>query len=178
MRIPTECVSLKNCWTLSSSYDFQACTSIVPKADVIFPDSSTVFGGAPKPVAVAQRLVLGAPRLVASAPRCTQVCCRRSHVLPCAPKVLSSASTCSQTYDNHSDGTHGPMVRDHRHCEGWLECPPRVRYSPEIDLCKFILHLLSDTPGGSRWPVYILLMYHHSAHQRNTRAIQMFVERW
>jgi len=28
------------------------------------------------------------------------------------------------------------------------ECPPRVRYSPEIDASKFTLHILSDTPGG------------------------------
>jgi len=40
-------------------------TSSVPKDDV-FPDCSTVIGGAP-------RLVAGAPRLVVVAPRCTQV---------------------------------------------------------------------------------------------------------
>jgi hypothetical protein len=32
--------------------------------------------------------------------------------------------------------------------EGQQECPPRVRYSPEIDASKFTLHILSDTSGG------------------------------
>jgi hypothetical protein len=34
--------------------------------------------------------------------------------------------------------------------EGQQECPPNVRYSPEIDASKFTLHMLSDTPGGSQ----------------------------
>jgi len=42
--------------------------------------------------------------------------------------------------------------------EGRQECPPTVRYSPEIDASKFSLHILSDTPGGFQWQKYVLLM--------------------
>jgi len=88
----------------------------------------------------------------------SQDCRRRSQVLPCAPKVLSRAPRCSQTYHNHCHGTPGPVIRDPSYPEGRLECPPRVWYSPEIDASKFSLHILSDTPGGLEWLQYILLM--------------------
>ena len=42
--------------------------------------------------------------------------------------------------------------------EGRQECIPKVWYSSEIDAFKFILHILSDTPGGFQWQKYILLM--------------------
>jgi len=35
---------------------------------------------------------------------------------------------------------------------------PRVWYSPEIDTSNFTLHILSDTPRGSKWLKYILLL--------------------
>jgi hypothetical protein len=35
-----------------------------------------------------------------------------------------------------------------RYSEGWQKCPPRVGYSPEIDVSKFTFYILSDTPGG------------------------------
>ena len=51
-----------------------------------------------------------------------------------------------------------PVIRDPSYSEGGLECPPRVRYPPEIDASKFTLHILSDTPGGFQWLKYISLM--------------------
>jgi len=39
------------------------------------------------------------------------------------------------------------------------EFSPRVWYSPEIDACKFRLHILSDTLGGFQWLKYILLVF-------------------
>jgi hypothetical protein len=75
-----------------------------------------------------------------------------------APKVLSCAPTCSQTYHIHSHGTPGPVIRDPSYSEGRLEYPPRIRYSAEIDASKFTLHILSDTPGVFQRVKYILLM--------------------
>jgi len=43
--------------------------------------------------------------------------------------------------------------------EGQQEFPPRVRYSPEIDVSKFTLHILSDTPRRLQWQKFILLMW-------------------
>jgi hypothetical protein len=43
--------------------------------------------------------------------------------------------------------------------EGRLECPASIWYSPEIDISKFTLHILSDTPGGVQWLKYILLIH-------------------
>ena len=65
---------------------------------------------------------------------------------------------CSQTYHNCFHGAHIPVIRDPCNSEGWAECPPRVRFSPEIDASKFTPHLLSHTPGGSQRLNYILLM--------------------
>jgi len=78
MKIQTEFISFKNCWIISSSYDFQAHRS-VPKEDDVFSDCATVIWRAP-------RLVVGAPRCVVGAPRCSQACCRRSQVLPGEPE--------------------------------------------------------------------------------------------
>jgi len=57
---------------------------------------------------------------------CSQTCRRRSLVLPGAPKVLSGALRCSQTYHNHSHSTPVPVIRDPSYSEGRPECPPRV----------------------------------------------------
>jgi len=77
---------------------------------------------------------------------------------PGAPKVLSGALTCFQTYHNHFHGTPLPVISDPSYSQGQPECPPRVRYSAEIDASEFTLHILSDAPGGSQWLKYILLM--------------------
>jgi len=78
--------------------------------------------------------------------------CRQcSEVLRGAPKVLSGALRCSQTYYNHFKGTPEPMIRYPNNSKGQPECPPMVGYSPEIDASKFTLHILSDSPGGSQW---------------------------
>jgi len=99
------------------------------------------------------------PRLLHCDLMCTLTCRRRSLVLPGAPNVLSGSPMCSQTYHNHSHGTHVVVIRDLRYSECWLECPPRVWYRSAIDASKFTLHILSDTPGGYQWLKYILLMY-------------------
>jgi hypothetical protein len=91
----------------------------------------------------------------------TQTCRRHSHVLPGAPKVLSGALRCFQTYHNHFHGTPVPVIRALSYSKGRSECPPMVWYSPDIDPSKFTLHILSDTSGGSQRLKYILLMVPH-----------------
>jgi len=124
-----------------------------------------LVAGAPRLVAGAPRLVAGLPRLVAGTPGYSQACGPRfqafrqcSQVLPSAPKVLSVAPRCSQTYHNHSHGTAVAVIRDPSYSEGRPECPPRVWYSPDIDASQFTLHILSDSPGVFQWLKYILLM--------------------
>jgi len=78
--------------------------------------------------------------------------------LPDGPDVPSCAPRCSQTYHNHSHGTHVPIIRDPRYSEGPPECPPRVWYSPDIDASMFTLHILSDIVGVCQWLKYIVLM--------------------
>jgi len=98
-------------------------------------------------------------------PQHTQHCCRHSQAcrqcslgLSGAPKVLSGAPRCSQTYHNHS-GTPVVDIRDPSYAECQMECPPRVWYSLEIDASKFTLHILTNTPGGFQWLKYIVLMW-------------------
>ena len=74
------------------------------------------------------------------------------------PHWLCDSPRCSQTHPNCTQRTPVPVIRDPSHSEGWLECPPRVWFSPEIDASTFTLRLLSHTPGGSQWLKYILLM--------------------
>jgi len=71
-----------------------------------------------------------------------------SGTLPGAPKVLSGASTCSQTYCYHSHHTAVLVIRDPIFSECKPEYPLRVWCSLEIDTSKFTLHIISDTPGG------------------------------
>jgi hypothetical protein len=71
---------------------------------------------------------------------------------------LPGAPRCTQTSHNHSHGTPVAVIRDPSYSEGRPECPPRVRYSPDVDASKFTLHILSDTPGGFQWLKYISLM--------------------
>jgi len=81
-----------------------------------------------------------------------------SATLPGASKVLGSARICSQPYHNHSDGPYVPVIGDASYSVGRPDCPPKVRYTPEIDAFTFTLHILSDTPVGSQWLKSILLM--------------------
>jgi len=130
-------------------------TSSIPKQDVVF------------------------PRLLHSNSRCSQACRWRSQVLPDlllvlqdllsalsdlssalpgAPKVFCRAPRFSQTYHNDSHHTPVQVIRDFSCSEGQPEYTSRVWYSPEIDAFMFSLHILWDTPGGSQWLKYILLM--------------------
>ena len=138
MRIQTEYMSFKIVERSVVAMISRRTCRVLQKY-VVFPDYSTVSRGAP-------RFVAGVPRFVAGARRCSQACCRRSQGLPHAPQVLSGAPRCSQTYHNHFHGSPAPVIRDASYSEGRPECPPRVRYSPEIDASKVTLHILSDTP--------------------------------
>jgi len=104
---------------------------------LFFSNCSTVIRGAPRLVAIALRLVA------------------------CGPWYITSTRTCFQTLHNHSHGTPVPVIRYPSHSEGRPECTPRVWYSPELDVSKFTLHILSDTPAASERLKYILLMTKH-----------------
>jgi len=160
-------MSINNCWTISSSYDFQAHQQHSQRRCFfqtallwfkVLPDLLSAVTGAP-------RLVISASRLVTGAPKCFQASHQRSHTGCCGPQVLSSSlkvfsctPRCSQIYCNHSHDTPVPAIRDPSYSDGWQKCPPRVWYSPEIGASKITLHILSDTPGGFRRLKYILLM--------------------
>jgi len=144
MRIQTEYMSFRNCWTISSSYDFQAhhqpsqrgcCFSQTPLLWFkVLPDMSPALSGLwlalPElwpGLPGAPRLVIGTPRLVFGSPR----------LVVGTPRLVAGASSFSECLQ---------------------ECPPRVWYFPEIDTSKFSHHILSDTPGGFQWLKYILLI--------------------
>jgi hypothetical protein len=90
--------------------------------------------------------------------RCSQSCRLPSQVLPGAPKDLSGASRCSQTYHYLAHGTPVLVIRDLSNSECRAECPPRVWYTLDINTSKFTLHILLDTSGGYQWLRYILQM--------------------
>jgi len=89
MRIQTEYISFKHCWTTSSNYDFQVHQQRSQRRCIsqtalqwfdVFPGLSSALPGAPRLVVGTPRLVIGAPRhvvsaprLVTGAPRCSQV---------------------------------------------------------------------------------------------------------
>jgi len=109
--------------------------------------------------------------------RRSQDCCQRSQKLTDVSNLLSGTPSCTQTYHNHFHGTPVPVIRDPSYSEGQPECPPSVYYSPEIDTSKFILHILSDTPGGFQWLKYILLMWRRSfplRHIHREVAIELY----
>jgi len=137
MRIQTEYMSSKNHWTMSSSYHLQARQQRSHRKCCFSQTALLWFEALPD-------LSTALPGL--------------SQVLPGAPKVLSGTLRYSQTTHNHFHGTAVPVIRDPSYPEGWQKCPPRVWYSPEIDASKFILHILSATPGVFQWLKYILLM--------------------
>jgi len=74
------------------------------------------------------------------------------------PHWLGDIPRYSQTFHDRSHGAVVQVISDTSYSEGRSECPPRVWYSPEIDASKFTLHILSETPGGSQRPKYIVLM--------------------
>jgi len=71
-----------------------------------------------------------------------------SPALPGAPRLVIGAPSCSESRQ---------------------ERPPRVWYSPEIDACKFTLHILSVTAGGFHWLKYIFLMLCNAARRLGDR---------
>ena len=68
-----------------------------------------------------------------------------SPVLPDAPRLVVGGPRLVASSPSYSEGRQ--------------EFPPRVWYSPEITASKFTLHILSDTPVGFQWLLYIMLMY-------------------
>jgi len=127
-------------------------TSSIPKEDVVFP-----------------RLLYCDLRCSQTCWQRSEACCwhsqasrQRSQVLTGARNVLSGALRSFQTYPNLSCGTPWPVFRDRSCTGGRPECPPTVWYSAENDTSKFTLHILSGTPGGSRWLKCVLLMYVYS----------------
>jgi hypothetical protein len=105
------------------------------------------------------------PRLLNWDSRRSQTCHRHSQVLPevssalpGAPKVLTCTLRCSSTCHNHYPGTPVPVTRNPSYSEGRQVCHFRVCYFSEIEVSKFTLHILSDTPGVILWLKYILLL--------------------
>jgi len=158
-------MSFKNCWTISSSFDFQAHQQCSQRKCYFSQTALQWFESLPDLSPVLPDLLpelpdmsLALPDLWKALPGMSLALADLSPVLPGAPRVLSGGPRCSQTYHSHSHGTTVPDMRDPSYSEGWQECPPRVWYSPEIDASKFTLHILSDTPGGVQRLKYILLM--------------------
>ena len=152
MRIHTECMSFKNCWTISSSIDFQAHQQHSKRRCWFFQTALLWFEVLPELFLAFSCLspaLRGAPRLHVGAPRYFLVW----------HKVLSGTLRRSQIHCNHSHCTPIPVIRDPSYSEGRPKYPPSVWYSPEIDASRFTLHILPDTPGGFQWLKYILLMY-------------------
>jgi len=59
------------------------------------------------------------------------------------------------------------------------ECPQQAWHTPEFDTFKVTLHILPDTPGGSQWPKYILLMLraiHNGAENDNQVIREKYLE--
>jgi len=74
------------------------------------------------------------------------------------PQWLGDSPRSSQTFHSCSHGAPVPVIRDCSYSNARPACPPRVWFSPQVDPFKYTLRLLSDTPGGSQWLTYILLM--------------------
>jgi len=168
MRIQTEYMCFKNCWMISSRYDFQAhqqCSQRRCRFPSLLYSDSRCSQAHPRCSQSCHRRsqtccwrTHACHRHCQACHRHSQTCCWRSHVLPGAPKVLLGAPRFSQTYPNHSHGTPIAVISDSSYSEGRAESPPMVWSSPAIEASKFTLHILSDTPGGFQWLKYILLM--------------------
>jgi len=153
MKIQTEYIGFKNCWTISSSYDFQlhqhhSQTRGFPQTALlrfeVLLDMSPALSGLLSVLSDMLPALPGFSPALPGAPWCIQ--------------VLSGITMSSQTAHNQCHGTAGPGIRDPRYSEGRPKCPPKVWYSPDIETSKFTLDILSDTSGGSQWLKYILLM--------------------
>jgi len=94
------------------------------------------------------------------------------------PHWLGDNLMCLQTSHKRSHGAPVPVIRDSSYSDGRPECPPRVWFSPAIDASKFTLRLLSDTPGGSKWLKYILLMSHHTLFTKDSTCFNIFLLSW
>ena len=91
-------------------------------------------------------------------PQHIQVCPKFSPALWRVPKLITITPMVLLYQSSEIPITPVPVIRDPSYSEGRLQCPPRVRYSPEIDASKLTLHILSDTPGVFQRLKYILLM--------------------
>jgi hypothetical protein len=60
-------------------------------------------------------------------------------------------------------------------CAVYQECPPRVHYSPEIEVSMFPVYILSDTPEGVQREKSILLMTEHVNIMFGSEDSQYFV---
>ena len=137
MRIQTEYMSFNNRWMISSSYDCQAHQWRSQRRWCFSQTALLWFKVLPDKLPALRSLLPvlpGAPRFVVSAARL---------VVGASGLVVGPLKLVP--------GAHSDSVRRQ-------ECPPRVCYCPEIDASNFTLHILSDTPGGSQWLKYILLM--------------------
>jgi len=133
MGIQIEYMSFKNRWTICSSCDFQVHLQRSQRCGLFQTGLLwfEVLPGLSLALPGLSPALLGAPRHAVGAPR-----------------LVAGAS----------HGTPLPVIRDRSYSEGRSECPPAVWLSHEIDASKFTLHILSDTPGGSQWLKYILLI--------------------
>jgi len=138
MRIQREYMSIENHWLIRYSYDFQAHQQ-----------------GSHRRYSFSQTSLLWFSVLLDLSPAFPGLL----SVYPGASKVRSGTLRCFQTRHIDSHGTPGPVFRDPSYSEGRPECPPRVSYFPEVDVFKFTLHILPDTPACYQWQKYILLMY-------------------
>jgi len=71
-----------------------------------------------------------------------------SPVLPGTPRFVVGAPRVVVGAAKVVFGVPRVVVGTSSYSEGWQECPPGIRYSPEIDASNFTLRILSDTPGG------------------------------
>jgi hypothetical protein len=144
MRIQTEYMSLNNCWTRSSSNDFQAHQQSYLRRCCFSQTAILWFEVLPDMLPADPGLSPVHPGLSPVYPGLSLVRPVLWPALPGAPSLVVRASRV--------------VVRTPIYFEGRQECPPIVWYSPELDASKFTLHIFSDTPGGFQWLKYILLM--------------------
>jgi len=79
-------------------------------------------------------------------------------MLWCVPKLITFAPIVPLYQSSEIPDTPGSVIRDPSYSEGRLEWACRFWYSLEIDASKFILHILSDTPGVFQRLKYVLVM--------------------
>jgi len=137
-------MSFKNCWMISSSYDFQAPQQHCQRRCCLTQTALLWFEALPD-------LSPELPGLLLALPGLSPILPGVSPALPGLSLSLSGPSRLVVVAPRLVTGTPS-------YFEGRQKCPPWVSYSPAIDASKFTLHILSDTPGGFQWLRYILLM--------------------